>query len=586
LLALGLLTALFVARLPSLEQPLVEAYGFRLTFTAWTARLFHQEGIELLHPKVPVLGSPWQVPMEFPLYQALAALLMDSGLEEALALRGLSLAFFTLTGWLLYRLVLRLVDGTAALAALVAFGFSPMAFLWSRAALIESLATAATLAWALAAWSGAGGQGWRRRAWLATAVVAGSIAMLVKPTTAAWWCLPVLLGMGFTPAAIARGLSKSRQVPRLPWTAAAMVTLVPLLSAAAWTRHADSVKGAGAGTRFLTSGNAAEWNFGPLSQRADADAWAQAVGHVVQPVTGAAGLAALVILMARHRQVPLGLWAVLATVPLTVLTFWNLYVVHGYYWMAVAPAIAAGIGTGAVIGIRALPDTWQPVVTVLAALVWLGSTLAPGWTYVALAYKTFPADHEAMGVGTRLAKISDPDEQAFVTGLGYDPSILYFANRRGFMIRDGTSIGAAASQVDLQNYRFAVVLKPREQSLASTFVRGWAAPRDPLIYELAPDAAALEPAPVRFTREVASQSERPPAQRLTCSELDHVIRAATGRVWVKVQAAESARVTFAETLAPVPGDARTLVIDHELLPPGWQVQCQGDVAISLIGAAI
>ncbi|HEY8134595.1 MAG TPA: hypothetical protein VIF08_01045, partial [Candidatus Limnocylindrales bacterium] len=65
--------------LPSLHQPLLEHHSFRQTQTAWTALIFHEQGIDLLHPKIPVFGPPWDVPFEFPLFQALGALVMNAG---------------------------------------------------------------------------------------------------------------------------------------------------------------------------------------------------------------------------------------------------------------------------------------------------------------------------------------------------------------------------------------------------------------------------------------------------------------------------------------------------------------------------
>src|SRR5438132_7205356 len=61
-----------VMRLPTLHQPLLEeGHSFRQTETAYPALLFHQQGINLVAPQLPVLGKPWQVPFEFPVFQAL-----------------------------------------------------------------------------------------------------------------------------------------------------------------------------------------------------------------------------------------------------------------------------------------------------------------------------------------------------------------------------------------------------------------------------------------------------------------------------------------------------------------------------------
>ena len=85
-----------VMHLPTLSAPLVDRHPFRQTQTAFTARIFHEDGIDLLHPKLPILGAPWEVPFEFPAYQAVAAVVMDVGVPEDTALRSTGLASFLL----------------------------------------------------------------------------------------------------------------------------------------------------------------------------------------------------------------------------------------------------------------------------------------------------------------------------------------------------------------------------------------------------------------------------------------------------------------------------------------------------------
>ena len=57
-----LLVFTVLIHLPTFDQPLVERHNFRQTQTAFTARIYHEQGIDLFHPKLPVLGPPWEVP--------------------------------------------------------------------------------------------------------------------------------------------------------------------------------------------------------------------------------------------------------------------------------------------------------------------------------------------------------------------------------------------------------------------------------------------------------------------------------------------------------------------------------------------
>ena len=71
-----ILAVVVLVHLPTLGAPLLDRHDFRQTQTAFTARIYHEDGIDLLHPKLPVLGPPWEVPFEFPLFQAAAALVI------------------------------------------------------------------------------------------------------------------------------------------------------------------------------------------------------------------------------------------------------------------------------------------------------------------------------------------------------------------------------------------------------------------------------------------------------------------------------------------------------------------------------
>ena len=199
-----MLVAFVLVVLPTLGQPLLERHGFRQTQTAYTARIYHEQGIDLIHPKLPVLGEPFEVPFEFPLFQAAASVVMDAGVRDDVAMRTTGLLCFLLTALLLYGLVRRVDGRVSAVAALVAFVATPFALLWGRTSMIEYLATAGAVgfAWATIAWREE-----RRPAVGGLALAAGLVGMLVKPTTAVFWILPAL---AYQPTSGRQGDSEAR----------------------------------------------------------------------------------------------------------------------------------------------------------------------------------------------------------------------------------------------------------------------------------------------------------------------------------------------------------------------------------------
>src|ERR1035437_4324493 len=179
-IGLGLIGLAFVIHIPTLSQPLLETQSFRQTTTAYPALLFYQHGIDLFHPQVPVFGPPFVLPIEFPLFQAAASLVMHLGVSPDAAVRLTALVCFLITASLVWRLLVALAGEAAGLAGLAAFLFSPLGLIVSRMSLIEYMATAGALAlvlWGLY-WHSTG-----KRVWYFAAMAAGAVGLLVKPTT-------------------------------------------------------------------------------------------------------------------------------------------------------------------------------------------------------------------------------------------------------------------------------------------------------------------------------------------------------------------------------------------------------------------
>lgn len=272
----AVLAALVVYVAPTLHAPLLEGHAFRQTQTAWTAREFREEGIDFLHPKLPVFGAPFEAPFEFPLFQALATLPMDLGVAEDTALRLTCLVCFVLTALLLWGLVRHVAGPASGVGAVVAFSFTPFALVWSRTSMIEYLATAGAVgfAYAVILWRDR-----RHHLFLVAALAAGLVGMLVKPTTAVFWILPAL---AYRPRTRSGGSAPRRRVD--PWIV--VVVILPLLAGALWTRHADAIKAASPVTEWLTGWNLRRWNFGWTRQRLDPEAWRVILQRAVPNLLG------------------------------------------------------------------------------------------------------------------------------------------------------------------------------------------------------------------------------------------------------------------------------------------------------------
>jgi len=423
LAAFGLLTVAAVAKVPTLGQPLTENYAWRQTQTAWTARIFHEQGIDLLRPEVPVHGPPWVFGFEFPLFQAVGALLMDLGLSPDVAMRTLGLITFIGTGWLLYLLARRLAGTVAALAALAAFLFSPFGLLWGRTSLIEYLATAMALGFLLT------GVRWlegRRPHDFALAMGLGALAMVVKITTGVFYLIPLL---AWAPAGRRIFLRSGSTV---------LLVVLPSVAGLAWTRYIDGVKAGMPSTAFQTTGQMFDFNFGTLGMRLDPDVVLPIVAAVFIGLAGAGLLiwlpAGIAFLRRRSQRWMLAAIVVIPTIgaPL-ILT--PLYSTQNYYPAAISPALALLVGLGLAwawesrrrflgrIGLAAGLACWV-LALVLTSDLWL------------MSYRPVVDRDGSLAAAAYVRERTEPGDWVVIRGRGWDPTILYYADRRGYMLDD------------------------------------------------------------------------------------------------------------------------------------------------------
>lgn len=339
--AFGLLVS-FAALQQTWHRPLLDSHSFRQTQTALTAYWLVKGGPFFAY-ETPVLGAPWSLPFEFPLYQAVAA-----GLHRLLGVhldgagRLVSWVFFLLTLWQLHTLV-RKLGGPRHLGLLLCglVLLSPLYVFWSRTFMMESTALFFSVAFVSAAVSHVRAPS--LRSGVAMAVLA-SLAGLVKVTT-------------FVPWGLAGGLAVLWDLrQRAHWTDArrwtlryAPVALAGLIAVAVvslWVHHADTLKLAHPFGRDLTSGNL-RWLYGTMSQRLDPSFWRDVVfGRTLDgALGGAVPLWATLAAALVFGRAAVG-WAalLLALYLIPFLMFTNLHRIHNYYQYANALFAVCAVG--------------------------------------------------------------------------------------------------------------------------------------------------------------------------------------------------------------------------------------------------
>ena len=574
----GVLAALVVYVAPTLDAPLLEKHAFRQTQTAWTARVFHEDGVDLLHPKLPVFGAPFEAPFEFPLFQALATVPMAAGVAEDTSLRLTCLACFVLTALLLWGLVRQVAGPVSGVGAVVAFTFTPFALVWSRTSMIEYLATAGAVGFAF------GVVLWRERrhpSLFVAALAAGLIGMLVKPTTAVFWILPAL---AYRPREETRAAG-GRRID--PWLVA--LVAVPLVAAAVWTRHADAIKAASPVTEWLTSSSLRRWNLGWPGQRIDPSAWYSILQHTVPSLLSLNAVLLVPAAIAAWRSTQRLFWlAVASAVVLPPLVFMNLYVNHDYYPAAISPAVAALLGLGCGWVWAVVRPRWLVAALPCAALLLAWGTLELGRGYWLRIHGGYD-DLQVMPLSSEIAAHTRSTDLVGTVGLDWSPAVLYYAHRRGNMVTaHARDAGLAAIHDD--GYRYLLVAEPLREDLGFMERWRWVGALGPHLYGLADvgarlpaaDLLATDPGPSLAGRLDRASSVVGAPGALKCSAGTR-IRAGRAGTWLLfAEAAPGARVSV-DGLAPVP--ARRAVFASPALTRNGTlvVSCAGRDELSLVG---
>lgn len=313
-------------------QP-TDAHSSRQAQTAITAQMLHEDGFTPLTP-FNGLGPPWHVPMEFPTYQLMVATVANlTGGNIIVAGRLVGILGTLLLLPALWRILKSAeVDFTSRAIAIAFLLTSPLWIVFSRAVLIESWAAALAVWWLAGLMASLAGERPDRR-WLIATGLLGIIAALTKVTTFAVW-LPV--GAAIT-------LLAAHRQGRQKLFIAAGVTLPGVAAALIWNHYADAVKSAHPYANFLTSDNLSAWNWGTWAQRTDPAWWSRIFTHLglIFPWWAWVVVAGGVIWGRRRERIAIGLG--LLAIATGALAFANLYYVHNYYFMAVAPAAVAAL---------------------------------------------------------------------------------------------------------------------------------------------------------------------------------------------------------------------------------------------------
>jgi len=424
------LLAHFVLALQGWHSPRLIRHEFRQTHTALSTYFLQQDGLRLDYP-TPVLGKPWSVPMEFPLYEGLVAKTAEwTGWALEPTGRGIALLFFYAALPALARLLTDWgVTGVRRWLALTFVVSAPVYLFYSRSFLIESTALCFAL-WFLAGFQRFTSTG--KTGPLVLALLTGAIAATVKVTTFAMVGLPAALWL----VALRRPRTEGKT---LKWPVvlgrAALAATLPIAAGGIWIFYSDGVKSHNALAGFIQSGGVIAWNFGTLAQRFSGDYWQALFTNTLETtIAPAAWLLILPLVAFATRN---GGWRHLALALLCFavgpLVFANLYAVHDYYFYAAGLFLLVGLGVAAGNILEHAPlggaARWVLIAALLAA-----QFLQHARIYLPCQRE----DAEPQPVEAEVLRtVTGPHDVIVVVGRDWNPALPYLARRRALMLPTG-----------------------------------------------------------------------------------------------------------------------------------------------------
>lgn len=417
---------------------------FRQTQTAITAHFIQQEQNFALAYPTPVLGKPWSIPYEFPLYQWTVVKISDlTGWSLVSAARAVTLLCLYLTlpaiAWLAVR-----YSGMPAVGPLTLLFVltCPLYIFYARSFLIDMMALMCSVWFAVGLLRVQEGA---PRVWLIIANLAGLAAGVVKITT----LMVVAVPLGVYILTRIRREGWTREVAKtvlLRWSA---VALLPMAGTWAWLRFSDQVKARNPQGESMTSENLGDFIFGDLQDRLDPqiwiDQWHIIATNVIDPWLAVFLLVGAVGFLGRSNWKMLGAVAMFTIGPVV---FPRLYAIHEYYFIAVSTFVALALAIGVGQLTKYTRSSWLVGMLVLAIvgvqLRIYGLYLYPD------QYRVLPGTD---GMSELIMASSDPDDVLIIAGNDWAPMLPYACQRRALMVRSHAKTVTPPVMTSLDNLR-------------------------------------------------------------------------------------------------------------------------------------
>lgn len=439
-IVIGLLVSLFVL-VAGFNKGLLDFHDFRQSQTALTTYWMLQGGDWFAY-ETPVVGYPWVIPFELPVFQWISALVSLTGLPLVQSSRLVSWTFFLAFVWLSASTLKRLdFSKTVVLTFTTLLLCSPLYLFWSRTVMIESTANmfGALCLFGLVGYLKA--PNWKDGAAL---FIGLTLCALVKVTTL----------LSFAAAASAIGVYYLYQhfLTHQNLVATAKRAVFPALAAViafsvllAWLSFADGWKSQNPFGVTLTSAGLSEFNFGTWEQKLSPAVWIEVfLGRAVRDTIGSPVIIIVigwVIYKTRYMVGPAVLAFGLYILPFMVFT--NLHLLHNYYQYANSFFLLLFVAFGVDAAPRIQSAAFQSWSAQKKKNVFLGALVCLQLGLFFAGYWKLLMDdqskYRAPIVAAKIAEVTKPDEVTFAFGMSWNSILAFLSHRRVITLPDSAS---------------------------------------------------------------------------------------------------------------------------------------------------
>jgi len=429
---LGLILLLALcARTYHITYPLIDMHSFRQTQTAGLIRDFFRQGINLFYPTMNTLGNPGYVILEFPLYQAISAVLYRIFYPDVITARLFTIFCGLLTIVFVYRLTKKFLDEKSALFAAFFYAFMPLNIFYQRVPMPDPLTILLSLTMLDFMIEGINN---KKNVFLATGIITGSLGLLMKSPYVAPLYLPLIYVT----------YKQERSFKALLNIRFLLSFFLPLGMLVLWQRHANSVNE----VYFSTHGYPFSelysevmvklkplnrWYFGTVEQRFQCENYLTILLRIYKEMLSFIGVFSLALgLFAIVKKKVAAFYLIwIAAILLSFMVIFNLNVIHNYYQLPLAPILAIICGAGAAYCVNAFRHKLISSFMIVLLII-------PFFYINTLNSKTlFEQDNNYLEIGKFID--SHIEKNAMIaTSLPTDdlwyPVLMYYSDRHGFNV--------------------------------------------------------------------------------------------------------------------------------------------------------